>query len=90
MSDLRPLADQYAEAVGGFVPPAFIYGPPPSIRDLLPRPAAWGAHFFRDPAEAWAHQREQQLRDERQAREAEHELAAVEWRFEYPTYRRDP
>lgn len=46
---------------------------------LLPGFQVWERVWFLDSAEGWAYTREQELRDERKAREAERELAAVEW-----------
>lgn len=86
-------------ARGGFAPPTITYGEvtggviAPARGGLafaLPMFRAWSAHIFGDPVERWAHDREKELRDQRRSREAEAEIAAVEWPFEFPTYRRDP
>lgn len=55
-----------------------------AVHELLPALRAFEGHWFVDSAESWAFRREQELRDERAAREVEREVAAAEWPFEWP------
>lgn len=85
---------------GGFAPPGKVPITLETIRITPLRDAIRGlptpfgremeVRYFADPAARWAFYRERELQDERRVREHQRQLAAEEWPFEYPTYRRDP
>ena len=86
MAGLLGKADVYMTAVGGLAPPAVLpyhdawaLDHARIIHEVMPDFRAWEYHFWGSSAEAWAWQREKELRDERLAREAERELARTEW-----------